>query len=275
MREFAEAQVNARLERVAAEIERARTEMSEDAVHDLRVSIRRLAQALRLFGELLGKKAARELRQQVRPLLKCAGEVRNRDIAAGIVRRSKTPAAAALVKTLKAERAAFIKELRALLDTFQGVDLRRQWSQKKGGELWDRGLPPAANARAVLPGLARKFIKAGNKAVREETGWADLHQFRLRGKRFRYTLELFTPVYGKGLERRIEAMRKVQTVLGDINDCETMLAMESLKVDQPLVEWLNKRRDERRKKFVELWGREFDGAQAERRWMTYFKRYAR
>lgn len=275
MREFAEAQVNAKLERVVAEIERTRTEMSEDAVHDLRVSIRRLAQALRLFGELLGKKAARALRQQVRPLLKCAGEVRNRDIAVGIVRRSKTPGAAQLVKALKAERAALLKELHALLEAFHGVDLRRQWPRKKGGDLWDAGLSPADNARAVLPGLARKFIKAGNRAVQEETDWPDLHQFRLRGKRFRYTLELFTPVYGKGLERRIEAMRKVQTVLGDINDCETMLAMEPLKADAPLVEWLSKKRDERRKKFVDLWSQEFDGMQAEKRWMSYFKRYAR
>jgi CHAD domain-containing protein len=275
MREFAEAQVNARLERVVAEIERMRTEMTEDAVHDLRVSIRRLAQALRLFGELLGKKAARALRQQVRPLLKCAGEVRNRDIAIAIVRRSKTPGAPALVRTLKEERTAAMNQLHVLLEAFHGVDLRRQWARKKGGEQWDAELSPAENVRTVLPGLARKFMKAGNRAVREETAWADLHQFRLRGKRFRYTLELFTPVYGKGLEGRIEAMRKIQTVLGDINDYETMLAMEPLKGDSPLVEWLTGKREERRKKFAGLWNQEFGGVQAEARWIGYFKRYAR
>lgn len=275
MREFAEAQVNARLERVVAEIERMRTEMTEDAVHDLRVSIRRLAQALRLFGELLGRKAAKALRLQVRPLLKCAGEVRNRDIAMRIVRQSRTPAARDFVKTLKVERTALMKELHALLETFHGVELRRQWARKKGGEQWDASLSPAENARVALPRLAGKFIKAGGKAVREETTWADLHQFRLRGKRFRYTLELFTPVYGRGLERRIEAMRKVQTVLGDINDYETMLAMEPLKGDAHLTEWLNKKRDERRKKFADLWSQEFDGLQAEGRWVAYFRRYAR
>jgi len=275
MREFAEAQVNARLERVVAEIERMRTEMTEDAFHDLRVSIRRLAQALRLFGELLGKKAARALRQQVRPLLKCAGEVRNRDIAIAIVRRSKTPGAPALVRTLKEERTASMNQLHALLEAFHGVDLRRPWARKKGGDQWDAELSPAENARTVLPGLARKFMKAGNRAVREETAWADLHQFRLRGKRFRYTLELFTPVYGKGLELRIEAMRKIQTVLGDINDYETMLAMEPLKGDLPLVEWLTRKREERRKKFAGLWNLEFGGVQAEARWIGYFKRYAR
>jgi len=275
MREFAEAQVNAKLERVVAEIERMRTEVSEDAVHDLRVSIRRLAQALRLFGELLGRKAARALRQRVRPLLKGAGEVRNRDIAAGIVRQSKTPGGAGLVKTLKAERAALMTELQGLIEAFHGVELRRRWAQKKGGKQWDAGLSPGDNARVALPRLARKFIKAGHKAVREETDWADLHQFRLRGKRFRYTLELFTPVYGKGLERRIEAMRKVQTILGDINDYETMLAMETLRSDTRLMEWLNRKRDERRKKFAELWSEEFGGVRAESRWIGYFKRYAR
>ena len=46
-----------------------------------------------------------------------------------------------------------------------------------------------------------------------------LHRLRLATKRLRYTLELFRPCYGPGLEARLEELRKVQQRLGELNDC--------------------------------------------------------
>ena len=46
-----------------------------------------------------------------------------------------------------------------------------------------------------------------------------MHKFRLRTKRFRYTLEMFKDLYGPGMLKRIESLKQVQTYLGDINDC--------------------------------------------------------
>ncbi|MEZ5355902.1 MAG: CHAD domain-containing protein [Bryobacteraceae bacterium] len=81
MDEFALAQVEMRLARVRTELGRTLSDPSEDPVHDLRVSIRRLQQALRLFGEVYGIARTRMLKQRLAPVLKAAGGVRDGDIA--------------------------------------------------------------------------------------------------------------------------------------------------------------------------------------------------
>jgi CHAD domain-containing protein len=48
---------------------------------------------------------------------------------------------------------------------------------------------------------------------------AELHAVRLATKRLRYTLELFRPCYGQGLEIRLAELQRLQQVLGEINDC--------------------------------------------------------
>jgi CHAD domain-containing protein len=77
--EFARREALARLSRVLEEIERISDSAGEDEVHDLRVSIRRYSQAVRIFAPLLPKRA-RKIVRQVRELLADAGAVRDLDV---------------------------------------------------------------------------------------------------------------------------------------------------------------------------------------------------
>lgn len=79
VREFARRETLARLERVLSEIERISVSAGEDEVHDLRVSIRRYAQAARIFGPLLPGRS-RKIAKQARVLLRAAGTVRDLDV---------------------------------------------------------------------------------------------------------------------------------------------------------------------------------------------------
>ena len=78
-REFARRETFARCERVLAEIDRISRNAGVDEVHDLRVSIRRFTQAVRIFDPLLPKRA-RKIVKRVRTLLAAAGEVRDLDV---------------------------------------------------------------------------------------------------------------------------------------------------------------------------------------------------
>jgi CHAD domain-containing protein len=91
---------------------------------------------------------------------------------------------------------------------------------KRKKALWDPSKRPAANARLALPRLAAKYLKAGESLLLGKPSPAELHQFRLRTKRLRYTLELFDRCYERGLESRLEALRKIQQHLGDLSDCQ-------------------------------------------------------
>jgi CHAD domain-containing protein len=89
---------------------------------------------------------------------------------------------------------------------------------------FDENASPAVNARMTLPALVAKYAGAGRKLLAGNPEPAQLHALRLRTKRLRYTLELFAPCYGPGLDERLAMLRGVQQQLGEMNDCATVRA---------------------------------------------------
>jgi CHAD domain-containing protein len=83
---------------------------------------------------------------------------------------------------------------------------------------WDESSSVAQNACAALPELARSYFEKGRKLTGKLPTSTALHRFRLDTKALRYTLELFRPCYGPGLDRRLAVLRKIQAYLGAIND---------------------------------------------------------
>ncbi|HTW64678.1 MAG TPA: CHAD domain-containing protein [Bryobacteraceae bacterium] len=84
------------------------------------------------------------------------------------------------------------------------------------------GQSVAEAAQALLPKMARKYFKAGRDAVSGKKPPDELHQFRLRTKRFRYTLEFFRPVYGARLDRYLNSLRSMQAALGKVSDYQAI-----------------------------------------------------
>jgi CHAD domain-containing protein len=127
---FANEQTATRLGRVVFELRRARRKADEDAVHDLRVSIRRFTQALRVFPNLLPEGQAKKIRKRLRPVMKIAGEVRNLDIAAELVKESKIPRGRALIEALAVERRAAQRRLKEALRQLDGAGLADRWRRR-------------------------------------------------------------------------------------------------------------------------------------------------
>jgi CHAD domain-containing protein len=139
---------------------------------------------------------------------------------------------------------------------------------------WDESLTLAGNARSELPMATARYFRAGREILGAEITPAALHAFRLRTKRFRYSLELFRPLYGATLEQMIGSLRRLQQLLGDVNDCEAsrklVLALgdrRSLPVRR-LLRLLERRQAERTAEFGRAW-RQFDRPGASRRWINY------
>ena len=91
----------------------------------------------------------------------------------------------------------------------------------KGVNRWREQETVEQNVERVLPKMAAKWFAAGENAMQPGVSWEDMHRFRLLSKRFRYSLEIFAPLYGPSLETRIGLLRKLQNFLGEINDCIT------------------------------------------------------
>jgi hypothetical protein len=77
---------------------------------------------------------------------------------------------------------------------------------------------------------ARRLRKKQNQLLRESAGLADPEQYelhhamRIAAKHLRYTLELARPIYPGALADADEVIRKLQTLLGEIHDCDVWVA---------------------------------------------------
>lgn len=91
MRRFALEQVASLLDRLAHEVERTARDRDAEAVHDLRVTIRRFGQSLRVFSPFVPKRQAKKIRKRLRHIMTLAGEVRNRDITMDLITEANLP----------------------------------------------------------------------------------------------------------------------------------------------------------------------------------------
>jgi len=145
---------------------------------------------------------------------------------------------------------------------------------------WDEQQPVARNARRELPGLVTGYFERGRALLAKDPSPAKLHRLRLATKRLRYTLELFRAIYGPGLETRLEELRQVQQLLGDINDSEAarrLLAkvMKGSPQENVVAEYLRTRAGAKAQEFRKHWADVFDAPGRERWWTLYLATRAR
>lgn len=117
-----------------------------------------------------------------------------------------------------------------------------------------KGLDPAAPLR---PNAARIVLTRLNE-LRDLTDRAlapgaveAQHDMRIAAKRLRYVLEIVGPCIGEEANTARKAAKELQSVLGDLHDCDLMLA----KVEgiETLTAVLRARRENNFHHFVELW----------------------
>ncbi len=94
MSDFAMEQLSIRLAAVRTAISSARLSLDEESVHRLRVSIRRLTEALRSLDDWVAPRPAAKLKRRLRPIMKAAGAVRDLDMARQLCLKAPAPSAA-------------------------------------------------------------------------------------------------------------------------------------------------------------------------------------
>jgi len=122
------------------------------------------------------------------------------------------------------------------------------------------------NARELLPKMARKYFEAGRKAIEGKRPPDELHGFRLETKRFRYTLELFRPLYGPNLDRYLKGLRELQGALGKVSDYQAIQRV--LSRDRELKRQIEDALKGKLKDLRHSW-RAFDSEGQLKRWRTY------
>ena len=146
---------------------------------------------------------------------------------------------------------------------------------------WDERAGAAANARREFPQLAASYFAQVRALLADDPSPDKLHRVRLLTKRLRYTLELFRPCYGPGLETRLAALHRIQQSLGEVSDSAAAgrLLSRSMSTASPqrarLLRFLQERAAAKAREFRQDWAEVFDAPGQERWWTTYLARHAR
>jgi CHAD domain-containing protein len=275
MRKYVQQQTAALLRKLAAQVNRASATGDPGAIHDLRVAIRRLSRGLRVFAPFYPDKFWKRIREQLRHLMQTAGAVRDRDIALECLAQAGVAKRAPIVTRLQAERRQASHELLTEIRRWKEQGISREWRQRLAVPLRpNERSAPRLNAHRSLPRLAGEYFAQVRAVLAESSDARDLHRARLATKRFRYTLELFRSCYGPGLETRIATLRRVQQLLGDVNDrvaSWTLLskAMAQSPQRKMVHAFLRHKARHDAAAFRLEWTENFDAPGRERWWKTY------
>jgi CHAD domain-containing protein len=262
---YAESKLAPRLKKISSTLRRAaKASEDPDHIHNLRVAIRRFTQALRVFKDLLDRARVRKMRRRLKKIMDLCGAVRNCDVALEVLRAAHIPANGPIHKRVRKTRSRIADDLRRSLTHSRGAKIKA-WAG------WLKAKPAgsqtvASAARRALVSQGAQFFKARNAAAKPEATDQQMHRFRLTGKRFRYTLEIFGPVAGRQWREQIEQIRGLQEHLGAINDC--VVTRELIPQPNAALERLQRQRVAA---FREYLSRHFQ-AESQRAWLAQFRK---
>lgn len=117
-----------------------------------------------------------------------------------------------------------------------------------------KGIDPSGplrpNAARIVSTRIDELRGFADEALAPGAGPAQ-HDMRIAAKRLRYVLEIVGPCIGVEAKVARDAAKRLQSVLGDLHDCDLMLSRE--KGIESLAALLRSRRESLLRSFVELW----------------------
>ncbi len=230
-----------RLEAMGKEMDGAARAEDVECVHRMRVASRRLRTALELFGDCLPRRRVKDWAKEVRSITRSLGQARDADVQVLFVQQflasvedgKARPGLARLLLRLRQHRAALqqsvLKMLHrvgesGLIDRMTDSLLRLRARQRLERA---EDAPPLTDAllqRASQTIAARLEELLAYEPFLLQPQAADRHHaMRIAAKHLRYAMEIFEPLLERALAEPVRWARKLQTVLGEIHDCDVWL----------------------------------------------------
>ena len=204
-----------------------------EAVHDMRVTVRRLRHALASYRAFLDLEQSVPLREELGWLAGLLGGPRDTEVLNQLLKGLvddepedlvRSPARARIDGHFRQRYDAARADLLSAMDSSRYVDLidrlralaeEPPWTdaaQKKAGRTLSKSLDEDWKR------LRDRVLRAADDGEGTQREPGDLHDVRKAAKRVRYAAEALVPLPGRGAKRMVRAHEMMQTVLGDQHD---------------------------------------------------------
>ncbi len=204
-------------------------------VHRARVATRRLRAALRMFDECFPAGQLRRWRKAIRRTTAKLGAARDRDvqieflcgILSALNAKECFSGISRILVQLERDRERLQRKVVKAVDRLEAKGVLRQVRRvskkilpKAAGAAENVQTPDAyAQTRGYLLEQLDELLSQQDSLANPDDCERH-HAMRIAAKRLRYTLEIARPVYRGRLDEAIEATKRVQSLLGDVHDCD-------------------------------------------------------
>lgn len=207
-------------------------------VHRARVASRRLRAATRMFAACFPAKSLRRWKKEIRRITTRLGDARDRDVQIeflaetldDVVDRVHRPGIARLLVKFEQQRERL---QRGVIDAVGRLKKSKVLDQMQSAakkiidnaetRQVDRQSPVAVEqtGRHILDNLEE--MVAYRESLDDAGDKQNHHAMRVAAKQLRYTLEISKPVYGSLLDEPIATVRNLQSLLGEVHDCDVWI----------------------------------------------------
>lgn len=221
--------LNMRWRKFSLELKRCQAGFSEESVHDLRVSIRRLNATLDFILNILPDERLQKMRRELNKMLGAFSPLR--DIHVQMLSLAQLIAAypplQPLYTVLALKERKLIKRGVRLLAKARSSDHTRTvaWVRRSLRTLLHDPSTAARKQAGLIATAGAAFARAFQmKELMEPSQAETIHRLRVAFKKFRYTIEMLQPMLPWVTKEHLKAMNAYQVRMGEIQDIEVLTA---------------------------------------------------
>jgi len=221
------------------QLKRCQKQFTEKTIHDSRVGARRLVSAVELLDGFLSAAQVRKVERTLKQHLGTFDALRDTQVQLPVIRKLQRtfPAARPFYAFLQKREKRLIKSTRKNIKKvgMQRID-HLIAACRDEVETRHKKSPSQDAAALLLQSVDRAFACAAELRARiDPRDTETIHRTRVAFKKFRYMVETLVACLPNPAPKLLEAMRRYQTMMGDIQDAEMLrLALEKFLRKHPL-----------------------------------------
>lgn len=223
---------------LAGQLDGVRRAEDIEFIHRARVASRRLRAGMQMFADCFDADLLKKWRKQIRRVTTGLGDARDKDVQieflCGVLDRLQEkacyPGIARLMVKLERERERLQATVAASVDRLQAGGVLCEMSAimkrllaeaKMQGVVVRSDCSVAKTGQHILDRL--EAMLSYQESLVDSEAQQQHHAMRIAAKQLRYTLEISRPVHGASLNDSIAAVRDLQTLLGNVHDCDVWM----------------------------------------------------
>lgn len=230
---------NARITRLYSYKDRVFKEEDVEALHDMRVSARRLQAVFKIFKQLFPKKGYRENYQKVRGIVKLLGEVRESDVTIGVIEnfmnKSELKDKRILLLLLARLKNKNLSERKII----SGNEMLKDFSSHEdqlvrfvesslfhpGKDVKDKYMEKSFRGYAfmIIPPMYDSIMEFRPRVLDHPERIEELHRMRIQTKPLRYALETYQDIFSDDFKRNLKEVKLFVERIGTIHDIDVLL----------------------------------------------------